>query len=300
MTKILLIGKRGQIGWELHRVLPLLGEVTALGREMLDLADENAIRIQLRDLKPDIVVNAAAYTAVDKAESEADLAHLINAIAPRVLAEESLRLGASLIHYSTDYVFDGMKEEPYSERDGPNPINVYGSSKLKGEQAVIEIGGHYLIFRTSWVYSMRRPSFPIKVLSWSRSQESMRVVEDQTGSPTWCRIAAAASACVLASFLPSSSWPSEKSGLYHLACVGSVNRLEWARRILALDPSREQQVVREILPARSDEFDTPAKRPRLSSLDVTHFQGAFGLRLPHWEVCLRRAMEDTGATRVNP
>lgn len=292
--KILLIGYTGQLGWELHRALLPLGQITALDRPDISLAEPETLRPLVRHLRPQVIVNAAAYTAVDQAEGEPDLAHMINCTAPAMLAEEANALGATLIHYSTDYVFDGKKAFPYTEQDLPNPINVYGSSKLAGEQAIQAAGGSYLVLRTSWVYSLRRGSFVTKVLEWSRKQPVLRVVDDQISSPTWCRSLATATALVLAraSGEPS-GWLAERRGLYHLTDRGSASRYEWAKAILALDPRREEQVTRKMEPASSLEFPTPALRPAQSALDCTQFSETFGIQPPDWQLALSLAM-DTG------
>jgi len=290
--KILLLGKNGQLGWELQRCLAPLGEVRALDYPEIDLANRDSLRDSIRASKPEVIINATAYTAVDRAESESDLAYAINAAGPAAIAEESKSLGAALIHFSTDYVFDGTKGEPYVETDTPNPLSVYGKSKLTGEQAVQSIGGAYLILRTAWVYSTRRDSFISKVLQWARQNETLKIVDDQVSNPTWARMLAQATALSLAragnNFYP---WLAGRKGLYHLAGDGYVSRLDWARQILALDAHREEQVCKEILPALTSDFPTPAQRPLFSALDCDHFTATFGLRLPAWESALRMAME---------
>jgi dTDP-4-dehydrorhamnose reductase len=299
LTKILLLGRDGQVGWELHRILPLIGKVTAIGRQELDLANEVDLRRVVRELEPEMVVNAAAYTDVDKAESEPELAHKVNADAPLILAQECELLDATLIHFSTDYVFDGSKREPYSEDDAPNPLNVYGASKLKGEESIQAVGGRYLILRSSWVYGLRRKSFPIKVLSWSRTQKQMRVVEDQISGPTWCRVLAEASALAIAKIVDlGETWHAGLAGVYHLACAGEASRLEWAREIIELDPQAEDQIATEIRPARSEEFPTPAKRPEYTTLEASRFCQTFKLMMPDWRESLRRAMEGLGAHEI--
>ena len=290
--KILLLGKNGQLGWELQRCLAPLGEVRALDYPEIDLANRDSLRDSIRANKPEVIVNATAYTAVDRAESESELAYAINAAGPAAIAEEAKSLGAALIHFSTDYVFDGTKGEPYVETDTPNPLSVYGKSKLTGEQAVQSIGGAYLILRTAWVYSTRRDSFISKVLQWARQNETLKIVDDQVSNPTWARMLAQATALSLAragnNFYP---WLIERKGLYHLAGDGVASRLEWSRKILELDPHRDEQVCKEILPALTSDFPTPAQRPLFSALDCDHFTATFGLRLPAWESALRMAME---------
>ena len=235
--KILLFGKHGQLGWELHRSLQGLGQVLAYDYPEIDFTVPSSLRRFVEDYRPQIVINAAAYTDVDKAESEAERARLINAEAPAFLAEICRDLGAAFIHYSTDYVFDGQKGTPYTEDDAPHPLNVYGQTKLEGEQAILQAGGTNLIFRTAWVYSMRRDSFVTKVLRWAHSQDEMRIVEDQVSNPTWARALAEITAQLLAKAGPDPlPWLSERRGLYHLAGRGFTSRLEWAKAILRNDP----------------------------------------------------------------
>jgi len=290
--KILLLGKNGQLGWELQRCLAPLGEVRALDYPEIDLANRDSLRDSIRANKPEVIVNATAYTAVDRAESESELAYAINAAGPAAIAEEAKSLGAALIHFSTDYVFDGTKGKPYIETDTPNPLSVYGKSKLAGEQAIQSIGGAYLILRTAWVYSTRRDSFISKVLQWARQNETLKIVDDQVSNPTWARMLAQATALSLAragnNFYP---WLAGRKGLYHLAGDGVASRLDWARKILELDPHRDEQVCKEILPALTSDFPTPAQRPLFSALDCDHFTATFGLRLPAWESALQMAME---------
>ena len=290
--KILLFGEHGQLGWELHRTLQGLGQVMAYDFPAVDFATPSALVRILEDSRPQIVINAAAYTDVDKAESETERAKLVNAEAPGLLADSCRRLDAAFIHYSTDYVFDGRKGSPYLESDAPRPMNIYGQTKLEGERAVLQAGGVSLILRTAWVYSLRRNSFVSKVLDWAHSQRELRIVEDQASNPTWARTLAEITTQLLSRAgsdpLP---WLSENGGLYHLACRGSATRLEWAKAILEMDPDKAGQTVDRILPARSDEFSTPAMRPLLSALDCGKFEKAFSLRMPDWKSTLRLAME---------
>ncbi len=290
--RILLLGKSGQIGWELQRTLAPLGEVIALGHQDLDLSLLQATRKRVRQLRPALIVNAAAFTAVDKAESEPELAGVINGLLPGVLAEEACRLGGGLVHYSSDYVFDGETSRPYTEQDRPNPINVYGKTKLEGETAIRGSGCIHLILRTSWVYSLRGRSFPIKVLDWARTQRIVRVVDDQVGSPTWSRMIAEVTALALARGAPDGpGWLSAHSGLYHLAGAGCASRFEWAKLVLELDPNPEEQRAESIVPARSQEFPTPARRPAFSALDCSLFFRTFGIRPPAWQDSIRQAMQ---------
>ena len=253
------------------------------------MADAVSIRKTVQECRPEVIVNATAYTAVDKAESEPELAEAINGNGPCVLAEEARKLNAVLIHYSTDYVFDGKKGAPYIETDLPNPLNVYGVSKLHGERAIQQAGGAYLILRTSWVYSLRQGGFVNKVLEWARQQDTLRMVTDQIGNPTWCRMLAEITAQVLAR---GDDHIREYSGLYHLAGSGFASRIDWAKWILELDPNKSEQTVKEIIPVLTSDFPTPALRPLFSALECTHFLATFGLQLPDWMKSLTYAMQD--------
>jgi dTDP-4-dehydrorhamnose reductase len=279
------------LGWELQRTICTLGEMTCLDFPKVDLADAAGLRSVIRRANPDLIVNAAACTNVDKAESEPDLAMTVNALAPAIMAEEARRLKAALIHYSTDYVFDGQKGEDYAESDQPHPLNVYGSSKLEGERRVLAAGGACLIFRTSWVYSLRSGGFVTRVLQWARQQQTLRIVEDQISSPTWARMLAETTSQVIAQGRKDPiGFLSERAGLYHLAGAGSTSRYEWAIQILQLDPHPEQQIVREVHPAKTSEFPTPATRPMQTGLSVQKFETTFGLKIPAWQESLRLLM----------
>jgi dTDP-4-dehydrorhamnose reductase len=292
LIRILLLGKYGQLGWECHRALCPLGEIKALDYPEIDLNQPESLRDLIRSWKPELIVNATAYTAVDRAENEAKIAFSINCDAPRILAEEAQQLGCGLIHYSTDYVFDGTKGTDYVETDIPNPINIYGQSKLAGERAIQKVGGAYLILRTSWVYSLRRDSFVTKVLEWAREQTALRIVCDQVGNPTWSRMLAEATAQLLAKgagdLLP---WLDERSGIFHLAGSGAASRLEWAQAVLDCDPRKDEQIALEVQPARSTDFPTPAQRPLYSALSCDLFNETFGLQLPDWRQALQLVLE---------
>lgn len=290
--RILLLGKIGQLGWELNRTLAPLGEVIALDYPDIDLTKSD-IYNTIQDLRPQVVINATAYTAVDRAESEPELAQAINGQAPGLMAEAAQAIGAGLVHYSTDYVFDGQKGQPYAETDVANPLGVYGQSKLAGEQAIQGVGGAYLILRTSWVYSMRRDNFVHKALQWARQNRVMRVVTDQVGNPTWARMLAEITAQMLArAGQTPASWIQDRQGIYHLAGRGYANRMEWVEEILRLDPNPEEQVVQEIQPARTSDFPTPAERPLYSALNCERFQQVFELSLPDWKKALALAMAE--------
>ncbi|MFC2055511.1 dTDP-4-dehydrorhamnose reductase [Chloroflexota bacterium] len=290
--RILLLGKCGQLGWELHRTLQPLGEVIALDYPEIDLTSPDSIRATVQKSQPELIINAAAYTDVERAEREPEIAMAVNGNAPGLLAEQAQALCAGLIHYSTDYVFDGKNCSPYVETDKPNPINVYGRSKLEGERSVSQVNGSYLIFRTSWVYSLRGVSFVTKVLSWAREQETLRIVEDQIGSPTWARMLAEITAQLI---LKGGDEPlhfiEDKKGIFHLAGSGTASRLDWVRAILQYDPNQENQMTRRVLPVKSKDFPDTAKRPPFSALNCNHFFDIFDLRLPEWKNTLRLALD---------
>ena len=291
MKKILQIGTNGQVGWELLRTCSPLGELIGLDYPAVDLSDSAGLRELVKNTKPDIIINAAAYTNVDKAEIEPELARAINAIGPGVLAEEAKKINAVFVHYSTDYVFDGTKGSPYIETDVTNPLNVYGKTKLEGEQAIQAVGGAYLILRTSWVYSMRQGGFVTKVLQWAREQEVLRVVDDQISGPTSARLLAEVTALILAQGRDDPvGYIREKAGLYHLAGSGACSRFEWAQKILELDPNKDKQKVKRLERAKSSEFPTPATRPMVSVLSNDKLEQVFGLRMPRWQEGLQLAI----------
>jgi len=290
--KTLLLGTTGQVGWELNRTLLPLGDLVAMDYPQIDMSNPNQIRSIVREHQPDLIINATAYTDVDKSESLNELAMAINDTGPGVLAEEALRLNAGLIHFSTDYVFDGTATEPYLEEDQPNPLGVYGESKLAGEKSVEAMGGAYLIFRTSWVYSLRRQSFVTKVLQWARQYETLRVVDDQISTPTWARDLAEITAQVIAQGRGNAvGYIAERAGLYHLTDRGSCSRFEWAKMILQLDPDKETQIVKSLQPAKTIEFPAPATRPLHSILSCKKFQDTFSIPTSPWDVALRLSME---------
>lgn len=278
MKRILLTGKNGQVGWELERTLAPLGEVFACDRATLDLADPDRIRTLVRDTRPDIIVNAAAYTAVDKAEAEPDIAMATNAAAPGVFAEEAKRRGALLVHYSTDYVFDGAKPAPYTEADTPNPINAYGRSKLAGERAVTAVAGRHLILRTSWVYGRRGHNFLNTILRLAAERDELRIVNDQVGAPTWSRMIAEATALALAHANP-------PEGLFHLTAGGAASWFRFSEAILAHTRARREREPR-LTPIATNEYPLPAVRPANSGLDCTRFAQEAGISLPKWETAL--------------
>lgn len=293
--KILLTGATGQIGWELQRTLMNLGEVIPVGRNVttaslqMDLAQPDTISRVIREVKPDLIVNPAAYTGVDKAESEPELAMMVNGIAPGIIAEEAKCLGAAIVHYSTDYIFDGKSQIPYKESDIPNPQNVYGETKLAGEKAIQAVEVPHLIFRTSWVYSMRGKNFLLTMLRLGKEREELRVVDDQVGSPTWSRIIAEATAQVLSKGSYNiSGFLNDKGGLYNLTASGNTSWYGFTRSIFENDASDKK--LQRLVAITSDEYPTPAKRPNYSLLDGEKLSGTFGLVLPRWEKCLELAM----------
>jgi dTDP-4-dehydrorhamnose reductase len=288
-VKILLTGRNGQVGWELARALAPLGEIVAFDRAGLDLAEPARLASTVRELKPDIIVNPAAYTAVDRAESESEAAFAINARAPGVLAEEAKRLGALLIHYSTDYVFDGAKAAPYLEEDATNPLGVYGASKLEGERAIAASGARHWIFRTSWVYAPRGKNFLLTILRLARERKPLRVVADQFGAPTSAAMLARATAQALTTQAQAISRLDPHNappplGVYHMTAAGRTSWHGFACAIL-----REFGLDNPVAAIPASEYPLPAKRPANSVLDNSRLAAAFGIRLPGWEDGLREA-----------
>jgi len=283
--KILLLGKNGQVGWELQRTLAPLGNVIAVDQEELDLARVGDIRSTVQELKPNIIVNAAAYTAVDKAESEPDLAVAINGDAPGVMAEEAKKLGALLVHYSTDYVFDGTKDTPYTEEDIPNPLNVYGKTKLAGEQAIQAVDGNHLIFRTSWVYGNRGQNFFLTMLRLAREREEIRVVDDQIGAPTWCRMIAESTALILAQGINReegfNGYFEKRKGIYHMTAGGQTSWYGFAERIFKSIPDSDRK-LKQLIPIVSREYPTAAIRPMSSILDNKNVEETYGIKICNW------------------
>jgi dTDP-4-dehydrorhamnose reductase len=291
-VKTLVIGSGGQLGWELGRSLLPLGQVMAVDFPEVDLAHPESLVSLIHRTVPDVVINAAAYTDVDGAEREPDLARLINAAAPGSIAAAARDKKAVMIHFSTDYVFDGTAREPYHEEQTPRPISVYGQTKLEGEREVLAAGGEAFIFRTSWLYSTRRDCFVTRLLGWARTQEQLKIAADQTASPTWSRTLADTVAQALVVMLESGkSWREENRGIYHLAGLGAVNRFDWAQAILELDPHPEEHVYRSLQKATSAEFNTPAERPAYSALDCGRFQKTFNLFYCDWRSALAAALQ---------
>jgi len=280
MQRILVPGRNGQVGWELQTTLAPLGTVIALDRGGMDLANPGSIRRVIRDAKPDVIVNAAAYNNVDRAESEPDLAMQVNGVAPGIMAEEAKRLGAILIHYSTDYVFDGERDRPYVEDDPPNPVNAYGRSKLAGERAVQAVGGPHLILRTSWVYSGRGSNFVLTVLRLAREKPELSMVNDQSGSPTWARWLAQATAEILRK----RDVTPNGSGIYHLAGGGHATRYEFAQAIIdtTKDVSGDPRGWARLSPITTAHYPLPARRPPRPVMSLDKVRRAFGVATPNW------------------
>jgi len=283
--KILLTGSTGQVGYELARSLQGVGAVVALDRQQMDLADLDQLRRVIRTVQPNMIVNPAAYTAVDKAESEPALAFRVNAEAPALMAEEARLLGASMVHYSTDYVFDGSAAAPRVEDDATGPLNVYGASKLAGEQAIAAAGIPHLIFRTSWVYGMRGKNFLLTMLRLARERDELRVVADQFGAPTWSRTIADVTAQVLAqAHAGGREWWVQNRGVYHLTAQGQTSWYDFTRAILA-----EAGIDCRVLPITSAEYPVPARRPEYSVLSCERLMTRFS-HLPEWQQALQLCM----------
>jgi dTDP-4-dehydrorhamnose reductase len=296
---ILLIGKNGQVGRELNSALPRIGEVAALDRQQLDLSQPEEIRRAIRNFHPVFIVNAAAYTAVDKAESEEFVARAINAEAPAVMAEEAKKIGASLIHFSTDYVFDGSKTTPYDEDDPTTPQNVYGRTKLEGERAIQASGAAHLIFRTAWVYATQGRNFLLTILRLATQHEELRIVRDQIGAPTLNSEIAGATTNILAQVCDTEGGPfslANASGIYHMTAGGETTWYDFAKAILeeatktsaeypwfAAATSSVPLIARRVIPITANEYPTPARRPAYSVLSNARLNRTFSVRLPDWE-----------------
>lgn len=297
--KILVTGKDGQVGARVAHALSSVGRVQALGRANMDLTDPDAVRRTVRELHPEVIVNAAAYTAVDRAESEGRIAECVNATAPGILAEEAKRIGSLLVHYSTGYVFDGTKRGAYDEADTTNPINEYGRSKLSGERAITAVGGDFLILRTNWVYDLRGRNFLQTVLALATERDVLHVVDDQVGSPTW----AYAIAEVTADILRDCRHARDASGIYNFTAAGSASRHAFAERALALANNLGMATATpRLVRIRASDFPQPAARPLNSVLAGRKLHSIFGLRLPPWEDQLRDCLAALANTlsRTNP
>ena len=312
---ILLTGRTGQVGSKLLLLLPEIGDVVAPDRHELDLLNPDSIRRAVREIRPELIINAAAYTAVDAAETQEAEAQAINANAPGVLAEEAEKIGAAVVHYSTDYVFDGSKRTPYVEGDSAAPINVYGKTKLAGERAVRAAGVPHMIFRTAWVYSTRSRNFLRTILRLATEREELRVVRDQFGAPTWSRDIAETTVKILAQLSSQDSSAassfSRVSGIYHLTAAGETTWYDFARAILEeaahLAPAVEwfeeatrgrPLITKRIIPITTAEYPTPAARPAFSVLSNSHLIQTFGIGLPDWRTRLRLVFEPEHSSQV--
>jgi dTDP-4-dehydrorhamnose reductase len=290
---ILIVGAAGQVGRELQRTFADCGSIAAVGRESIDLAVPDQIRELVRRVKPRILLNAAAYTAVDRAESEPELARAINAAAPRILAEEARSLDALFVHYSTDYVFDGSKPEPWTEEDAPNPLSVYGATKLEGEQAVQSAGGRFLIFRTSWVYGPHGNNFLFTMLRLARERERLTIVDDQFGSPTTSIELAEATRAIVDGVLEGRfGAPDQWAGLYHMSCADQTTWCGFARAIYARAGKLLAGRKPEVAAIATSEYPTAAKRPRNSVLCNARLNARFGVRLAPWQTALEAVLQE--------
>ena len=290
---ILLLGKGGQVGWELQRALAPLGKITALGSAECNLADLDQLRETVRSIKPSIIVNAGAYTAVDKAQSEPELARTINGLAPGVLAEEAKLLGAWLVHYSTDYVFDGTKLGAYSENDITSPLSVYGATKLEGERAIQQVDCRHLIFRTSWVFAARGGNFAKTILRLGRERDTLKIVDDQFGAPTSAELISDVTAHCLHQVQQDEG--DSLKGIYHLVAGGETNWFGYARFVLAQAAKLGCELkcsADKVEPISTDGYPLPAVRPANSRLDTTKLQREFGIYLPDWTYHAERTLTE--------
>ncbi|WP_186100109.1 dTDP-4-dehydrorhamnose reductase [Burkholderia gladioli] len=293
--KILVTGANGQVGWELSRSLSVLGRVIALGREQADLTRPDTLANLLDELKPDVVVNAAAYTAVDAAETDAEGANTVNAQAVGVLAESTKRIGGLFVHYSTDYVFDGSKASPYLESDQTCPVNVYGASKLDGERAIADVGGDWLTFRTTWVFAARGKNFLRTMLRLAAQRQELSVVADQFGAPTWARSIADGTAHAVVAALRERRAGSFESGIYHMTASGRTSWYGFAEAVFAAwraTPGAAPLAVEKVLPIPASAYPVPAKRPANSSLSNDALKSRFGIELPDWQAAVALCVRD--------
>lgn len=293
--KILLLGKGGQVGWELQRSLQPLGELVALDFDSQDYCGDftqlSGLANTIQQLKPDVIVNAAAHTAVDKAESEPELARTINALAPAVLASEAAKLGTLLVHYSTDYVFNGAGDVPWREVDATGPLSVYGATKLEGEQSIVASGAKHLIFRTSWVYAARGGNFAKTMLKLAKERDKLTIINDQFGAPTGAELLADVTAMAIRHVI----LHQKDYGLYHLVASGTTTWFDYASFVIAYarDKGQPIQVAAEaIVPVPTSTFPTPAKRPSNSRLNTQKLQETFGLVLPDWQLGVTRMLDE--------
>jgi len=291
-SKILIFGGTGQVGFELQRKLATVGQIVGIGGPRVDFSRADLIRAAVRAAEPAVIVNAAAYTAVDKAESEPELAAAVNGVAPGVLAEEARRLGCLLVHYSTDYVFDGAKQGPYLETDTPNPLNVYGRTKLAGDEAILAVGGDALILRTTWVYGPRGSNFLLTMLRMAKERPELRIVDDQIGAPTSSEAIAQATAEILARILaPAGGGLQGRGGIYNLTCAGETSWFGFAKSFLTTEAQLSGTKLPNLIPIKTSEFPRPAKRPANSRLSCRRLEETFGVRMPTWEAALGRVFD---------
>ena len=291
-SKILIFGGTGQVGFELQRKLATVGQIVGIGGPRVDFSRADLIRAAVRAAEPAVIVNAAAYTAVDKAESEPELAAAVNGVAPGVLAEEARRLGCLLVHYSTDYVFDGAKQGPYLETDTPNPLNVYGRTKLAGDEAILAVGGDALILRTTWVYGPRGSNFLLTMLRMAKERPELRIVDDQIGAPTSSEAIAQATAEILAKILaPAGGGLQGRGGIYNLTCAGETSWFGFAKSFLTTEAQLSGTKLPNLIPIKTSEFPRPAKRPANSRLSCRRLEETFGVRMPTWEAALGRVFD---------
>ena len=292
---ITIIGNSGQVAWELQRTLAPLGKLTVLARSggdgFIDLENPDSIRTAINTLKPDIIVNAAAYTAVDKAEEEEGKAYAVNGVAPGILAELSEKQDALLIHYSTDYVFDGTSQQPYTETDTPNPLNVYGKSKLAGENAVSSSACKHIILRTSWVYGLRGNNFLRTILRLVQERDELAIVDDQLGTPTWSRMIAEATALILSELKINRQRWRDSSGLYHLSSAGMTSWYGFTNKIVEQLDLNKELIIK---PITTDQYPLPAARPHFSVLANAKVNETFGISMPSWEQALSLCLADLG------
>jgi dTDP-4-dehydrorhamnose reductase len=289
---ILVTGKNGQVGYELQRALLPIGNVVAVNRQQMNLSETTSIREAVSQIKPDIIVNTAAYTAVDKAETDQQTAMQINGIAPGVLAEEAAKLNALLIHYSTDYVYDGSKENVYLETDATNPVNYYGLTKLTGEQAIQATTVEHLILRTSWVYGGRGSNFLLTMLRLMKERAELNVIDDQHGTPTWSRLIAEVTAHIIKQAILERQQADFESGVYHLTSSGETTWHGFAAKIAELAANKEDLKIKTIKKIPTSQYPTPAKRPHNSRISTQTLTERFSLTLPKWDEALALCMED--------
>jgi len=295
VTTILLTGKTGQVGHELLRALAPLGKLIAPDRAQMDLTDADSIRRVIRDARPDVIVNAAGFTIVDQAETQPGLAMQLNGMAPGIIAETAKRIGALLIHYSTTFVFDGHKREPYTENDAPQPINAYGRSKLAGEQAIIDCGGDYVILRANWVYSARRNNFALTILKLAREKKELAIVDDQVGSPTWAR----AYAETTAELVRQAGRVREHGGIYHLSASDYCTRFQWANKLIetAQALSGEHTGWARLRPTTTAEYPLPAARPLNTVTNNDKIRTLLGIQMLPWNEQLEAFLLDLAPAR---